>query len=135
MHNLQITQNTSFLRTRFYVQECPSSVGVLQPDVKSSKGISCTSLRCGVVNKIRHQFFSYDSLNARKRRNDYQRATYEDNFSRVINQESFFWFTSRGFHNRPVLFEVLAPASLFYEEAICEGSTTKGLLYTAKAVP
>jgi hypothetical protein len=86
-------------------------------------------------------FFPYNLLNARKQRNDYQQATYEDNFSRVLNQESFFWFTSRGFHKRSVLFEVLAPASLFLQGShmqrqyhkrttLCsKSSTIKGLLY------
>jgi hypothetical protein len=53
----------------------------------------------------------------------------------------FFWFTSSGFCKRPVLFEVLAPASLFlwrshmqreYQKrtTLCsESSTSKGLLY------
>ncbi len=132
VHNLQIPRNTRFLRTRLYVQERPSSVGVLQPYFQSSDGISRTSLRHGVRNKIRRCFFSYDLLNARKQRNDYWRATYEDNLSRVLKQEIFFWFTSSGFCKRPILFKVLAPASLFYEEAICKGSTVKGLLYAAK---
>ncbi len=47
----------------------------------------------------------------------------------------FFWFTSSGVHKQPVSFEVLAPASLFYKEAMCKGSTRNGLLYAAKAVP
>jgi hypothetical protein len=53
----------------------------------------------------------------------------------------FFWFTSSGFCKRPVLFEVLAPASLFLQGShmrreyrkrttLCsESSTSKGLLY------
>jgi hypothetical protein len=53
----------------------------------------------------------------------------------VLNQEFFFWFTSRGFLKRPISFEVLASTSFFYEEATCKGSTIKGLLYAAKAVP
>ncbi len=113
VHNLQIPQKTRFLRTRFYVQEHPSSVGVLQPYFKSSKGISRTSLCCSVLNKICHQFFSYNLLNARKQRNNYQQATYKENFSHVLKQEFFFWFTSSGFCKQPILFEVLAPTSLF----------------------
>ncbi len=77
-------------------------------------------------------FFSYDSLNARKQRNDYQQAMYEDSFSRVLNQEFFFWFMSSGFCKQPVLFEVLAPTSFFYEEATCKGSTVKGYLTQQK---
>ncbi len=141
VHNLQIPRNTRFLRTRFYIQECPSSVRVLQPYFKSSEGISRTSLRHGILNKIHHWIFSYDLLNARKRRNDYQRATYKDSFSRVLNQEFFFWFTSSGFCKQPILFEVLAPTSLFLQGSHMQreyrkrttlpskSSTIKGLLY------
>ncbi len=83
----------------------------------------------------------YDSLNARKQRNDYQWATYEGNFSRVLNQEFFFWFTSSGFCKQPILFEVLAPVSLFLQGSHMQmqyhkrtnlhnkSSTVKGLLY------
>ncbi len=88
------------------------------------------------------KLFSYDSLNARKRRNDYQRATYKDNFSRVLNQEFFFWFTSSGFCKQPVSFEVLAPTCLFLQGSHMQreyhkrttllsiSSTIKKLLYT-----
>ncbi len=87
------------------------------------------------------KFYSYDLLNARKWRNDYQWATYEDNFSCVLNQEFFFWFTSSGFDKQPILFEVLALASLFLQGShmqreyykkttLCsKSSTIKGLLY------
>jgi hypothetical protein len=140
VHSLQILQNTRFLRTRFYVQEGPSSVGVLQPYFKSSKGISRTSLRRGVLNKIRKKK-SYHLLNVRKQRNVYQQATYKDNFSRVLNQEFFFWFTSSGFCKQPVLFEVLARTSLSLQGSHMQReyrkrttlsskiSTIKGLLY------
>ncbi len=82
------------------------------------------------------RFFPHDLLNTRKRRRSYQQATYEGNFSSVLNTEfPFFWFTSSGVHKQPVLCEVLAPASFFYKEAMCKGSTGNGLLYAAKAVP
>ncbi len=80
-------------------------------------------------------------LNARKQRNDYQWATYVDNFSRVFNQEFFFWFTSSRFCKQPALFEVLAPASFFLQGSHMQReyrrrttlpskiSTIKGLLY------
>jgi hypothetical protein len=35
------------------------------------------------------KFFSYDSLNARKRKKSYQRGMYKDNLSRVFNQVFF----------------------------------------------
>ncbi len=86
-------------------------------------------------------FFSYNLLNARIQRNDYQQAMYEDNFSHVLNQEFFFWFTSSGFRKQPILFEGLASTSLFLwgshmQREYCkrttlpsESSTIKGLLY------
>ncbi len=141
VHNLQIPRNTRFLLTKFYIQERPSSVGVLQPYFKSSEGISRTSLVAAYLRRFSVNFFSCDLLNARKQRNDYQRASYKDNFSRVLNQEFFFWFTSCGFCKQPVLFEVLAPASLFLRGSHMQreyrkrttlrskSSTIKGLLY------
>ncbi len=48
-------------------------------------------------------------------------------------KNSFIWFTSIG--ERPISIEVLAPALLFYEEAMCEGSSGNGLLNAANAVP
>jgi hypothetical protein len=53
----------------------------------------------------------------------------------VSSTKIFFLFTSSGVHMRSVLCEVLAPASLFYEEAMCKGSTRNRLPYAAKAVP
>ncbi len=141
VHNLQIPQNTRFLRTRFYVQERPSSVGVLQPYFKSSKGISCTSLCRGILNKICLQIFFLRFAQHKKTKKWLPTATYEDNFSRVLNQEFFFWFTSSRFCKQPILFEVLAPTSLFlwgshmrreYHKRTTlrsKSSTIKGLLY------
>ncbi len=77
----------------------------------------------------------------KKTKNHYQRATYEDNFSRVLNQEFFFLFTSSSFCKQPVLFKVSAPTSFFlwgshmrrqYRKRTTlrsESSTMKGLLY------
>ncbi len=82
------------------------------------------------------RFFSYDSLNARKWRNHYQRATYEDNFSHVLNQE-FLFFGSRvaGFASNPSCLKYWLLRPFFYEDITCEGSTGKGLPYAAKAIP
>jgi hypothetical protein len=46
VHNLQIHEQGST------IQERPTSVRVLLPYFKSSKGISCTSLRCGVLTRF-----------------------------------------------------------------------------------
>ncbi len=50
-------------------------------------------------------------------------------------KNSFFGFTSVGVLKRPISVEVSDPAFLFYEEAMCKGSSGKGLLCAAKAVP
>ncbi len=107
----------------------------LQPCFKSRKGISRTSLRRGVLNKIRRQFFSYDSRNARKQENYYHWATYEYNFSTCPQPRIHFWFTSSGFLKRPILLKYWLLRPFFYKEATCKSSTVKGLLNTVKAVP
>ncbi len=79
---------------------------------------------------------SYDLLNARKWRNHYWQAVYKDNFSRVLNQESpFFGSRVEGFASNLSCLKYWLLRLFFYEEAICEGSTEKGLPYAAKAVP
>ncbi len=80
-------------------------------------------------------FFSYNSLNARKRKKYYQWATYEDNFSTFPQPRILFWFTSSGFLKRPVSLKYWLLHPFFYKEATCKSSTVKGLLYAAKAVP
>ncbi len=78
---------------------------------------------------------SYESLNARKQIKLLPQATYEDNFSTFPQPRFFFWFTSSGFLKRPVLLQYWLLHPFFHEEATCESSTIKGLLYAAKAVP
>ncbi len=102
---------------------------------RSRKGISRTSLHCGVLNKIRRRFFSHDLLHTRKQKTYYRQATYEDNFSTFPQPRILFWFTSSGFLKRPVLLKYWLLRPFFYEEATCKSSTVKGLLYAAKAVP
>ncbi len=87
------------------------------------------------LHDLPSSFFSYDSCNARKREIYYQRATYEDNFSKCPQPRILFWFTSGGFLKRPILLKYWLLHPFFYKEATCESSTIKGLLYTAKAVP
>ncbi len=82
------------------------------------------------------RFFSYDLLNARKQWDHYWWATYEDNFSRVLNQEfPFFCSQVAGFASNPSHLKYWLLRPFFYEEAICKGSTGKGLPYAVKAVP
>ncbi len=141
MHNLLIPRNTRFLRTRFYIQECPSSNRVLQPYFKSSKGISSTSLRRGVLNMICHHFFPTIHPMQENKEMTTNKLHTRNNFLRSSTKNSFFWFRSSGFHKQPVLFEVLAPASIFLQGSHMQRqyhkrttlrskiSTIKGLLY------
>ncbi len=107
----------------------------LQPYFKSRKGISQTSLRCGVLNKICRHFFPYNLLNTIKQKKYYQQATYEDNFSMFPQPRTLFWFMSSGFLKRPISLKYWLLRPFFYEEATYKISTIKGLLYAAKAVP
>jgi hypothetical protein len=59
-----------------------------------------------------------------------------NNFSRVLNQElPLFCSGVVGFTSNPSCLKYWLLRPFFYEEAICEGSTGKGLPYAAKAVP
>jgi hypothetical protein len=107
----------------------------LQPYFKSRRGICQTSLCRGILNKIHRIFFSYDLLNARKRKKYYWRATYEDSFSMFPQPRILFWFMSSSFLKRPVLLKYWLLRPFFLKEATCKSSTVKGLLYAAKAVP
>jgi hypothetical protein len=141
VHNLRIPRNTRFIRTRLYDKERPSSVGLLQPYFKSSKGMSCTSLHRGVLNKICHWIFFLWFAQCKKTKKWLPTSYVQDNFSRVLSQEFFFWFTSSGFCKQLISFEVLAPMSLFLQGSHMQrenrkrttlrskSSTIKGLLY------
>ena len=74
------------------------------------------------------RFFSYDLRNARKLENNYQQATYEDNFSMCPQPRILFWFTSSGFFKKPVSLKYWLLRPFFYEEATWESSTIKGLI-------
>jgi hypothetical protein len=87
------------------------------------------------LQDLSSRFFSYNSQNARKRENNYQQATYEDNFSTCPPPRILFWFTRCGFLKKPVLLKYWLLRPFFYKEATCKSSTIKGLLYAVKAVP
>jgi hypothetical protein len=94
------------------IQECPSSVGVLQPYFKSKEGISFTSLRPGVLTRFAVKNFSYEWLNARKQKKYYQQATYEDKTSTFPQPSATLFFqeinqlnaivTMRSTYNEPL---------------------------------
>jgi hypothetical protein len=118
----------------------------LQPYFKESKGISHTSLHCGVFTRFAvKEIFSYESLNARN-----QEKLIPTSYLRGIifyipqPRIPFFLFTSSGVHKQPVLFEVLAPAFLILQGSHVQrqyrkrttlrskSSTLKGLLNAPK---
>ncbi len=120
----------------FQVSECYSPTSSLARVLVVQASVTA------YLQDLLSRFFSYDLLNTRKRRNHYWQATYKDNFSCALNREfPFFWFTSSSFCKQPLLFEVLAPVSLFlqgshmqreYQKRTTlhsESSTSKGLLY------
>jgi hypothetical protein len=88
------------------------------------------------------RFFSYDLRNTRKRRHSLL-TSYVRGLLLTCPQPKipFFWFTSSGFCKQPILFEVLAPVSLFLRGSHMlreyrkrtnlrsKSSTSKGLLY------
>jgi hypothetical protein len=126
----------------FYGQERLSSVGVLQPYVKSSEGTSHTSLCRGVLNKIRHwDFFPTICSTQEKEEIHTNELPTRITFPVSSTKNSFFLFKSNGFCKWPDSFEILVPASLFlwgshmrreYQKrtTLCsECSTIKGLLY------
>ncbi len=108
---------------------------LLQPYFKSRKGISRTSLRCGILNKICRWIFFPTIRSMWENKKYYQRATYEDNFSTFPQPRILFWFTSSGFLKWPISLKYWLLHPVFYKEATCKSSTGKGLLYAAKAVP
>jgi hypothetical protein len=151
-HNLQIpevqvqgSRNTKnpkykFLWTSTYKNAFQTSE-VLQPYFKSSKGISRTSLRCGILTGFAIKIFSYDSLNSRKQLIHTDKLRTRATFMCPQPRIPLFWFTSSGVHKQPVLFEILAPALFIlwgshvqrqyrkWTTLRSESSTIKGLLY------
>jgi hypothetical protein len=87
-------QLTRFNLQEFYKQGSTNKNNLqglepLQPYFKSKKGISRTSLRRGILNKICHQFFSYKSLNARKQKNTTNELHTRTTFNASSTKNSF----------------------------------------------
>jgi hypothetical protein len=57
------------------------------------------------------------------------------NFHVSSTKNSFFGSQVAGFASDPSCLKYWILHPFFYKEAICEGSTVKGLLYAVKAVP
>ncbi len=110
---VQDFQNTSFLQTSTYKNALQASE-VLQPYFKASKGISRTSLRCGILTRFAVKVF-FSTIHSTQGREEFIRTSYVRGqlFTCPQPRIPFVWFTSSGVHKQPVLFEVLAPASLF----------------------
>jgi hypothetical protein len=81
------------------------------------------------------RFFSYDSLNSRKRRIHTDELHTKATFTHSQPRIPFFCLRVAVFTNNPSRLKYWLLRFLFYKEAMCEGSTGNGLLYAAKAVP
>jgi hypothetical protein len=132
---IQGFQNTSFLRTSTYKNAFQASE-VLQPYFKSSEGISRTSLRRGVLTGFTVKIFFPTICSTQESKGFILTSYVRGQLSRVLNQE-FLFFGSQVvvFTSNPSCLKYWLLRFLFYEEAMCKGSTRNGLLYTAKAVP
>jgi hypothetical protein len=120
----------------FQVSECYS------PTSSQARVLVVQASIAAYLQDFPSRFFSYDSLNTRKWRNHYWRATYKDNFSPVLNQE-FLFFGSRvaGFASNLSCLKYWLLRHLFLRGShvqrqyrkrttLCsESSTSKGLLY------
>ncbi len=106
----------------------------LQPYFKSRKGISQTSLRRGVLNKICRQFLFLWFAQREKAKKILPTSYVWGNLSTFPQPRILFWFTSSGFCKRPVSLKYWLLCPFFFKETTCKSSTVKGLLYTAKAV-
>jgi hypothetical protein len=109
----------------------------LQPYFKESKCISRTSLRHGVLTRFAvKDFFSYESLNARNQEKIIP-MSYLRGIITYVPQPRIPFFCSRVavFTSNLSRLKYSLLHCLFYEEAMCKGSTKNRLLYAAKAVP
>ncbi len=117
-------------------QECPSSVEVLQPYVKSSEGISRTSLRCGVFTRFAVKIFFLRFAQHKKMKKSLPMSYVRGQLLTCPQPRiPFFWFTSSKFCKRLVSFEVSAPASLFLRGSHMQRQYCKRTTYAEKAVP
>ncbi len=80
------------------------------------------------------RFFSYDSLNSRKQRIHTDELCTRATFTCPQPRIPFVGSRVAVFTSNPSHLKYWLLRFLFYKEAMCEGSTGKGLLYAAKAV-
>jgi hypothetical protein len=135
-HNLQVPQQVFNKKQDFCIQDAFQASECYSPTSSQARVLVVQASVAAYLQDLPSRCFSYDLLHARKRRNHYWRALYKDNFLRVLNQE-FPFFCSRvaGFASNPSSLKCWLLRPFFYVEAICKGSTRKGLPYAAKAVP
>ncbi len=136
VHNLQIPQQVFNKIQDFHVQDTFSSVGVLQPYFKSSEGIGCTSLHCGVLTRFAIKIVFLQFAQREKTKKSLL-TSYVRGQLLTCPQPRILFFGSRvaGFASDPSCLKNWLLCPFFYKEATCKGSTGKGLLYAAKAAP
>ncbi len=81
------------------------------------------------------RFFSYDLLNSRKRRIHTDELRKRATFTCPQPIIPFLGSQVAVFTSNPSCLKYWLLCFLFYEEAMCKGSTRNGLLYATKAVP
>ena len=98
---------------------------------------SRTSLRHSVLNKIcRRDFLPTINSTWDKEEIHTNKLRTRTTFPMSSTKNSFFFGSQVvGFASNPSCLKYWLLRPFFYEEAICEGSTGKGLPYAAKAVP
>jgi hypothetical protein len=131
--------------TRFYEQGSTNkndlqASELLQPYFKSRKGISQTSLRRGILNKIRRRFFFLRFVQRKKTRKLLPASYVQEQFFNVSSTKNSFLVHTQ-LSQETCLIKVLAPTPLFLQGShmqkqyqkrttLCsESSTIKGLLY------
>ncbi len=118
-----------------YVQEHLSSVGVLLPYFNSSKGISHKPY-WGVLTRFAVKIFFLRLAQCEKKKKFIPTSYVQGQpFPCPQPRVPFLGSWVAGLAGDPSCLKYWLLHHFFYEEAICEGSTGKGLPYAAKAVP
>ncbi len=146
-HNLQIPRSTSTrfpkykfskiqvfygqvrTRTPFKCRKCYS------PTSRQARALVVQASVTAYLQDLSSRIFSYDLLNSRKQRIHTDELRTRTTFTCPQPRIPFFGSRVAVFTSNPSHLKYWLLLFLFYEEAMCKGSTGNGLLYTAKAVP
>ncbi len=116
-------------RTPFKCRKCYS------PTSRQARVSVVQASVAAYLNELPSRFFSYDSLNSRKQSIHTDKLHTRATFMCPQPRIPFFGSRVAVFTSDPSCLKYWLLRFLFYEEAMCKGSTGNGLLYAAKAVP